>query len=37
MIHAILLWLLLFFLFFFGIDKTKRYIDALGVHSWGSS
>ena len=21
-------------LFFFGISKTKRYIDTLGVHSW---
>ena len=20
--------------FFFGIDKTKRYIDTLGIHSW---
>ena len=23
-----------FFNFFFGIYKTKRYIDTLGVHSW---
>jgi hypothetical protein len=26
--------LTLFFFFFFGIYKTKRYRDTLGVHSW---
>ena len=32
LLHSFALWLTFFF--FFGIYKTKRYIDTLGVHSW---